>query len=168
MQGMTQAVRWGPDVLIASLPVIGGAIVGAQTSKDINGVWYESLEKPPWQPPAILFPIVWTVLYVLMGVAFALAVRHRNDNVFMPWALAAFIVQLLLNYSWSIVFFRWRALAWSVAIILLLIAAIVVTIILFYLGIGRLPALLLVPYLVWVIFATSLNFDILQRNPKQQ
>lgn len=135
------------------IPVIVGAIVGFITSRFID---YNSLVQPPLAPPGILFPIVWSVLYVLMGVSYGILESNSlvdSDINFI------YYLQLFVNALWSIFFFvlKWRffAFLW----ILLLLILVVIMIIRFYRK-NKIAGLLQIPYLLWVAFATYLNFAI--------
>lgn len=115
---------------------------------------YVQLIKPPFAPPGWLFAVVWPVLYALMGIA--VSIIYRDDGEESNTALFWFFVQLLFNFSWSIIFFRFGA--YWIALIILVILDILVayTIYLFY-KINKTAGLLLVPYLIWILFATYLN-----------
>lgn len=152
------------DVLLGSLPLFGSVLVGREVSKQVDSAWYAGLAKPAWYPPRIVFPVVWTVLYVLMGAAFAIAVRHRNASPWAPWALAAFIAQLLLNYLWSVVFFKWHSVRTALFVLLALVAAVVATAALMYAAGTPVAALLLLPYLAWLAFALALNWKVYALN----
>lgn len=132
----------------------GGALVGVLTAGG-DSAWYRILEKPGWNPPGWVFGPVWTTLYAAMGVA-AWRVWRQGGWGRHPVALTAFVVQLLLNFAWSFIFFGAQQVGWALVEIVGLWAAIVATIWLFR-GVDRPAAWLLVPYLAWVTFATALN-----------
>ncbi len=117
--------------------------------------WYPTLIKPPLNPPAWLFGPVWTILYLLMGVALYLIWQSNSKD--KKRALWLFAVQLILNAIWSPIFFGAHAIGSALAIIVLMWAAIVMTILIFK-KISKPAAALLVPYIAWVSFATYLNF----------
>jgi len=126
------------------------------------GAWYEDLAKPVWTPPDILFPLVWTTLYVLMGVAaFRVWWRHGFGNARL--ALALFLLQLALNAGWSWLFFGRHAIGAALVEIGVLWAVIAATILAFRPR-DRLAMRLLLPYLAWVSFAAVLNFAIWRLN----
>lgn len=136
--------------------------VGALASIDAAG-FYAQLVQPAWAPPAWLFGPAWTVLFVLMSVAAWLVWRDHGFSGAGP-ALRLFGVQLVANALWSWLFFAWRqgALAFAEVIVLwLLIAATAWQ----FWRLHRLAALLLVPYLAWVAFASALNFTLWRLNP---
>lgn len=121
---------------------------------------YSEIVKPPLAPPSVLFPIVWTLLYILMGVSAAMIYLQRDEN---PTAarnsLAAYGVSLFLNFFWSIIFFNMQAFLFSFIWLILLWVSILITI-LQYRKISPLAAALQVPYLLWVTFAGYLNLAI--------
>ena len=134
-----------------------GAI--ATTPED---VWYQTLEKPSWNPPGWVFGPVWTTLYVLMAVAAWLVWKSEGlKSSAMPLTLFGF--QLLLNVAWSWIFFRLHQPGWAFAEILVLWFAILATTVAFFRR-SRLAGGLMVPYLAWVSFASVLNFAIWQMN----
>jgi translocator protein len=147
--------------LLASLAT--GAI-GALATRDARE-FYAGLVKPEWAPPGWLFGPVWTALYLLMGVA-AWLVWRRAGWSGAAGALSLFLAQLVCNALWSWVFFAWRRGAWALADIVLLVVLIVATLVTFA-RVHRLSALLLVPYLAWVLFATALTYAIWRANPDQ-
>jgi tryptophan-rich sensory protein len=125
--------------------------------------WYRGLAKPGWNPPDGVFGPVWTTLYALMGVALVL-VRRQPRSRSTDGAQALFGLQLALNLAWSFVFFGNRNVRGALAVIGLLWVSILGTIATFW-RVRPAAALLLVPYLAWVSFASLLNADIARRNP---
>lgn len=119
------------------------------------GDWYRGLEKPSFNPPGAVFGPVWTVLYLIMAVAAWLVWRGR-ERAKVRWALCAWGGQLILNGLWSWLFFGRHEIGLALAEIVLLWIAILVTTILFW-RVSRTAAVLLLPYLAWVSFATVLN-----------
>jgi tryptophan-rich sensory protein len=145
--------------LVVSLAAGG---VGALATRNARE-FYASLAKPAWAPPGWLFGPVWTVLYVLMGVAAWLVWRSAGWSG-ASGALSLFLVQLVCNAAWSWIFFAWRSGALAFADIVLLLVLIVATMLAFA-RVHGLAALLLLPYLAWVVFATALTFAIWRGNP---
>lgn len=125
--------------------------------------FYAELVRPAWAPPASWFGPVWTTLYLLMAVAAWLVWRER-DAPGRDRALVLFVVQLALNALWSWLFFGWRLGALAFVDVLLLFALIAATLAAF-LRVRRVAGLLLVPYLLWVGFASALTWAVWQRNP---
>jgi len=138
------------------------AVLAAVTTKPEIATWYAELDKPSWTPPDAVFPVVWTILYVLV----ALALWRLWDHAPSParsQALTFFFVQLALNALWSPVFFGLHAVEAALAIIVALVIALFGTV-LTGARVDRIAALLLVPYLAWVAIATTLNAGILAMN----
>ena len=142
------------------LAAYAAGAVGAVGSVDAAS-FYAQLSKPSWAPPAGVFGPVWSVLYALMGISAWLVGREPGPK---RTAFALFAAQLAANSLWSWLFFAWHRGALAFADILVLLALIVATIISFG-RIRRLAAWLLAPYLVWVTFATLLNYSVWQLNP---
>lgn len=153
-----------------SAPALVGWIALSLAAGAVGGIasraapaFYAQLDRPAWAPPASLFGPVWSVLYVLIGVAAWLVWRERG------WAggraaLALFVAQLALNALWTWLFFAWRQGGLALAEIVVLWALIVLTLVAFW-RVRRAAALLLVPYLAWVTFATALTASLWRRNP---
>ncbi|WP_405426763.1 TspO/MBR family protein [Streptomyces erythrochromogenes] len=137
----------------------GVAALGAFASADA-GMVYESLDRPAWAPPAWLFGPVWTALYATIGIAAWLVWRHP-DRDRVRTALVWWSVQLALNVAWTPLFFAARQYGLALLDILLLLAALSATVVRFR-RLSRPAALLLVPYLLWVAFASALNASIWQ------
>ena len=124
--------------------------------------WYADLAKPSWNPPSWIFGPVWTVLYLMMAVA-AWLVWRQGGFARQRLPLSLFVVQLGLNTLWSVLFFGMQNPGAAVIDILLLWTAILLTLIAFWQR-SRWAGTLLIPYLVWVSFATALNVSIWQLN----
>jgi tryptophan-rich sensory protein len=139
------------------------AAIGAAASIDA-GPFYAQLARPDWAPPASLFGPVWTGLYLLMGIAAWLVWRVGGFRAART-ALTLFLVQLALNALWSWLFFAWHRGGLALADIVVLWAAIAATLVAFW-RIRPLAGALLVPYLLWVSFATALNLAVWRLNPQ--
>ncbi len=138
----------------------GGLIIGLLTGPQPDG-WYAALEKPDFNPPSALFAPVWTVLYCLIAICgwlVWLAVGFRDVQ-----AWSAFAAQLVLNFAWSFIFFNCQMLALATGEIILLLLAVVWTIVEFW-RVQKIAAILLLPYLAWVSFATVLTTSIWRLN----
>ncbi len=121
---------------------------------------YTSIRQPPLAPPPFLFPIVWTILFVLMGVGAALVyLEGKEKDISSGEALRVWAAQLIINFFWSIIFFNMQSYLFSFIWLLLLLAAIALMIVSFA-GISKTAAWLQVPYLLWVVFAGYLNLMI--------
>jgi tryptophan-rich sensory protein len=148
-----------PTLLVSIIIVfITGALGSVATASEIP-FWYATLAKPAWAPPNWLFGPVWTILYVLIGIALFLVWRRGLAEEGVKMALVVFAVQLGLNLLWSLVFFGLQSILGGLVIILLLWIAILTNIILFY-RISKWAGLILIPYLVWVSIASYLNYSI--------
>jgi benzodiazapine receptor len=150
--------KWLP--LIVSILITEGIAVTASifTISQIP-VWYSTLNKPSFNPPNWLFGPVWTILYVLIATAAYLVWQRRDDSDLYKKARAAYIMQLVLNFSWSAVFFGMHQVLGALVVIGLLWVSIV-TVIYYFGKFTKVAAWLLVPYLLWVSFASVLNLYI--------
>ena len=152
-------------VIAIALPLVVGGLSGYATAGGVS-TWYPTLVKPSFNPPAWVFGPVWTLLYIMMGVAAFLVWRQGLVAEGARLALAAFVIQLVLNGLWSILFFGLQTPGWALVEIILLWLAIVATLVLFWRVVPA-AGVLLIPYLAWVSFATVLNASLwwLNRNP---
>jgi tryptophan-rich sensory protein len=138
-----------------------GLISGLLTRTAIPS-WYASLRKPSFNPPNWIFGPVWTMLYILMGMA-AWMVWMQPASQLRTYALIWFLIQLALNFLWSMILFRWHAIAGALGEISILWLAILATMTLFW-EVYSPAGWLMVPYLAWVSFATALNLAIFRLN----
>ena len=138
------------------IPVLLGSLVGFITSPSNS---YSELIQPSFAPPGILFPIIWTILYTLMGISHYLVTNSDQDILSKSRASFIYIIQLIVNLLWSIVFFSfgWRLFAFIW--IILLIILVIIMIKRFY-DINKTAAYLQIPYLAWLIFASILNLSV--------
>lgn len=144
-------------IIYSLLPIVGGVLVGLIISGYMN---YGDITKPPLSPPSYIFPIVWTILYILMGISYFIATKNNENDKELN---QIYILQLLVNFFWPIIFFVLRmyftAFLW---IILLLILVIVM--IKELLKNNKISGYLQIPYFIWVLFATYLNIGIFLLN----
>jgi tryptophan-rich sensory protein len=145
-------------VIAVAIPLAVGAVGGIATSSSVS-TWFPTLAKPPWNPPNWLFGPVWTLLYILMGVALWLVWRKGLDAAGVRGALILFGVQLLFNLGWSVIFFGLRRTGWALVEIVTTWVLILATLIAFY-RLRPAAGWLLAPYQLWVTFATALNASI--------
>lgn len=131
------------------------AISGRWTAAEIPG-WYATLTRPSFAPPNWVFGPVWTLLYALMAIA-AWRVWLAPPSPIKTWALAIFLVQLALNFAWSLIFFRLHAIGAAFVEVVCMWSAILATTLVFA-RISPLAAWLMTPYLAWVSFASLLNW----------
>ena len=141
---------------------MAGVVGSIFTTPSIPG-WYSSLTKPAINPPSWVFAPVWTTLFLLMGIAVFLVWNKGLKDKKTKIALTVFGVQLVLNTLWSIIFFGYHQPGWAFAEIIVLWLAIFISIV-YFAKISRLAAWLLVPYILWVSFASYLNFSIWDLN----
>ncbi len=124
------------------------------------GEAYKNYNRPPLSPPGIVFPIVWVILYALMGIASYLVAESRNvSNKEKKDALILYAVQLGVNFIWPIIFFKFKAYTLAVAVILVLLALVIITALRFR-KISLTAFRLMIPYILWLLFATYLNIGV--------
>ena len=145
-------------IIAFAIPLSVGFIGSLFTTPSIKSGWYDTLAKPDLVPPSWVFPVVWTVLFILMGLAFYLVWQKPKHPLFRQ-ARWLFAVQLALNIFWSILFFYLQKPSWALLEIVLLWFAILYTLLAFK-KIDRRAGWLLLPYLLWVTFAVYLNYSI--------
>ena len=135
------------------IPVIIGGVIGLIISKSID---YNSLQKPPLSPPSILFPIVWTILYLLMGISYGIL---DSKSLIELKTKIIYSLQLFVNATWSLIFFtlKWRLFAFIWIIILNIL---VIVMIIDFFKKNKTAGLLQIPYLLWIIFASYLNLGV--------
>ena len=142
-------------IIAVAAPIVIGGLSGFATARGVSTL-YPTLVKPSFNPPAWVFGPLWTVLYLMMGVAAFLVWRQGISVDGVKVALVVFVIQLALNGLWSILFFGMQSPGWALVEIVVLWLAIGVTIRLFWVVVPA-AGVLLLPYLAWVSFATVLN-----------
>lgn len=147
-------IQWKKLILCIALPLVVGGLAGLLTRGSMET--FQSLNKPALSPPGWLFPIAWTILYILMGIASYLVLTSGKPN---RTALVVYVIQLVFNFFWSIIFFNFEAYLFSFIWLIILWILIFATMILFF-RISEPSGYLLLPYLMWVTFAGYLNFYI--------
>lgn len=147
---MSKFKTYAKSILI---PVILGGIVGLIISGAID---YNTLQKPPLAPPSVLFPIVWTILYILMGVSYGIL---KDKSLLDDKTQRIYYLQLFVNLLWPIAFFtlEWRLFAF---IWIILLDILVFTMIMEFYKKNKVSGLLQIPYLIWLLFATYLNLAV--------
>ncbi len=151
-------VSWLALLVALALPQLVGTIGAYFTAQSVRS-WYPRLHKPSWRPPSKVFDPVWISLYVCMGTASYLVWVDGMHTI----ALALYAVQLVLNGLWSPLFFGLRSPLAGLIDIILLWCAILLTVVAFF-PISVWAGILLLPYLLWVTFATALNYTIWRMN----
>ena len=144
-----------PLIVSIGLPLLLGAISAFISNMDT----YSEINKPFLSPPGIVFPIVWTILYILMGVSKYLISKENNNET----ASLIYYIQLIINVIWPLVFFNAREYLVALAIIIILIIF-VITMIIEFRKLNKTAAYLQIPYLIWLLFATYLNYQVLILN----
>ena len=144
---MNKVITYAKSIVV---PLLIGGLVGVITSKYID---YTSLSQPSWAPPSFLFPIVWTILYILMGFSYGLLKDNRKTDMDAKFI---YYLQLVVNALWSIFFFVFKLRLFSFIWILLLALLVFIMIVKFYQR-HKLAGILQIPYLLWILFASYLN-----------
>ena len=139
------------------IPLAVGSLASFITKGEMEA--FASVDKPPLSPPGWLFPVVWTVLYILMGVASYFVITEGEDQNQVKLALTFYGVQLFFNFFWNIIFFIFDAYYLAFGWILLLLILIIVTTSMFF-KISKKAGWLMIPYIIWVAFAAYLNLGI--------
>lgn len=149
-------------IIAVALPLVVGATSGFFTMTGVES-WYQTINKPSWNPPNWVFGPVWTTLYILMGVALFLVWKADTSAELKKIAISLFAVQLVLNFFWSFIFFYLQQPGWAVLELAIMWIFILLTIFAFA-QVSKTAAWLLVPYISWVSFAGILNYTIWKLN----
>lgn len=154
-------LRWA----LVTVPAIVflGFLSGRIATSGFGNRWFASLHLPALMPPGWAFGLAWTILYILMALAFAIILHARGARG-RGVAIILFLVQLAFNLAWSPLFFRAHQVGAALALILILTLLVAITMALFG-RIRRLAGLLLLPYLAWLAFASYLNYEVGRLNP---
>jgi benzodiazapine receptor len=147
-----------PFVISLAVTLAIGCVASIFTKPEIND-WYATLKKPSFNPPNLAFPLVWTIIYILIAIAAYLVWKQRKYSVTYRTTAGIYFTQLLLNFSWSIIFFGMHAVFGALVIIILLWVSIIFNIAWFS-KFNKTAAWLLAPYILWVTFAGLLNLNI--------
>lgn len=144
-------------LICIAVPLLVGGLSALITRKGMD--IFETINKPPLSPPGWLFPVVWTILFILMGIASYLVLVSVKPQGEINRALTVYGIQLIFNFFWSIFFFNFSLYLFSFIWLVLLWLLILAAIVLFY-RISKPAGYLMIPYLLWVTFAGYLNFQI--------
>lgn len=161
--GIGKIVKSTSRLIFCLLLCLGVGVLESLVTRPEIPVWYAALAKPSWTPPPFVFPIAWTILYILMGISLWRLWDRATASPERTYAIALFFVQLTLNAAWSPIFFGWHAIRMALAILFGLLIAISMTMLAASRS-DKTAAWLLAPYLAWVIYATSLNAGIVAMN----
>ncbi|WP_022681297.1 TspO/MBR family protein [Sphingobium bisphenolivorans] len=155
-------LRWA----LVTVPAIVflGFLSGKLANSGYGNRWFDALVKPETMPPGWAFGVAWTILYILMALAFAIILHARGARG-RGVAITAFLAQLVLNLAWSPLFFRAHQVSDALILILALFLLVAFTTLLFW-RIRRSAGLMLIPYLCWLAFASHLNYEIRRLNPE--
>lgn len=152
-------IKWKTLLVSIALPLGIGLLSSLITSNSMR--MYEDINKPAISPPGYLFPIVWTILFILMGIASYIV--YMSDSVVRQRALRLYGAQLLLIFVWPIIFFNFQAFTLAL-IVLVVLWGIVFTMIPKFTQISRLAGWLLLPYFIWLTYAAYLNYEVMKLN----
>lgn len=154
MESAKHKIQWKKLIIAVLIPLAVGGLSAVLTMDSMD--MFAEINKPPLSPPGWLFPVVWTVLYILMGIASYLVYTSDKPS---PLGLLVYALQLLFNFFWSLLFFNKQAYLFSFVWLVLLWLLILATALLFYRS-SKAAGHLMIPYLVWVAFAGYLNLGI--------
>jgi tryptophan-rich sensory protein len=150
-------------LVLCLLLCLGVGVIQSVVTRPEIPTWYAELAKPFWTPPSIAFPVVWTILYILMAISLWRLWDRAPPSAARMTAIGWFFAQLALNAAWSPLFFGWHGIQIALAVIVALLIAIAMTIVTTS-RIDHPAAWLLVPYLIWVGYATTINAGVVAMN----
>ena len=148
-------IKWKTLFISIAIPLLVGLLSSLLTFSNMST--FQTINKPPGSLPAYLFPIVWTILYVFMGIASYLVYTSHYYNRYN--VLFIYELQLIFNFFWSIIFFNYQAYLFAFVWLVILWILVLITTIQFY-KINKFAGILMIPYLLWITFAGYLNFMI--------
>ena len=149
-------LKWRKDWFWVLLPLAVGAL-SAALSREGTDAYSSGMVKPPMSPPTILFPIVWTVLSLMMGIGAAMVRKAKGKGSLA--ALNVFVIQLIVNFFWSLIFFNAQAYGFAFVWLVLLLVLVIAMTVLFYRQ-NKTAGLIQIPYVLWLVFAGYLNFGV--------
>lgn len=152
---ITSNIKWKSLLINIAIPLVIGGLASLITNDGFKN--YADVTKPALSPPSWLFPIVWTILYTLMGISSYLI--YEKDKSLNKISLIIYAVQLALNFTWPIFFFGFNAYLFSFIVLVILIIFVIAMIAFFYKE-NQISAFLQIPYLIWLIFAAYLNLSV--------
>lgn len=150
-------INKGLLVKCIAIPLLVGGAAALLTREGMK--MFEELNKPPLSPPGWLFPVVWTILYILMGVSCYLVIESGAKEQEINNALAVYVYQLIVNFLWPTFFFHFQWYLFSFIWLVLLWVLVLIMIVRFY-NISKVAGYLQIPYLVWLTFAGYLNLGV--------
>jgi tryptophan-rich sensory protein len=149
------------SLLISLIISLGTGVLSGFITREDTRAFFDTIEKAPLTPPAIVFPIVWTLLFTLMGIGAYLV--WESDCKYKKVALGTYALQLVFNFFWSIIFFKYQQLEIAFLWLIILWLMVIVMTVLFY-NCSKKAGLLQIPYILWLTFAAYLNFAIVVLN----
>jgi benzodiazapine receptor len=158
-----RAQVWKLAIITIPAIVIVGTLMGYLSNSGFENGWYADLRKPAFQPPAWMFGVAWTILYTLLGLALAIVLREPPSSQRRD-ALWLFGGQMILNFSWSPVFFGMQMIDVALVIIAVMLAMALVAA-KYFRKLNSLSGWLMLPYLLWLCLATALNYETGKLNP---
>ena len=152
---ITSIIKFKPFFANVAIPLAVGGVFALITGSGFKA--YSEVVQPPLSPPSWLFPVVWTLLYILMGFSSYLIYESSDEN--SKKALTLYAIQLAINFIWPIFFFGFKAYLFSFILIIILWVFVILTIINFF-KINKTAGLIMIPYLLWLSFAAYLNLGV--------
>lgn len=144
-------------ILLVSIPTLAVIIISSLITRPAVETWYQNISKPSFTPPDFVFPIVWTILFIMMGVAAIIVITSNAPKENVRPAIICYLVHLIFNFLWSYLFFKEGLFGYAFVEIIILWLMILLTI-LYFAKVSKLAAWLLVPYISWVSFASILTY----------
>lgn len=154
---MKTKIQPGLLALTIAIPLLVGGLSAFITQDMMKEYFF--LNKPPLSPPGWVFPVVWTILYILMGMASYMVIKSGADSSLISKAMIFYGIQLILNFIWSILFFKYSFYLLAFAELIAMMAAIIASTIMFF-KTNRTAGLLMTPYILWTTFAAYLNLAV--------
>ena len=154
---MKHEIKWKLLIPAVLLPLTVGGLVALLTGSAMDN--YSQVTRPPLSPPGWLFPLAWSLLYILMGISSYIVATSSVSGERRERALCVYALQLAVNFAWPIIFFKLSAYGAAFFWLLLLVVLVLITILLFW-HISKTAGKLLLPYLLWLLFALYLNLGV--------
>ncbi len=154
---MKHEIKWKLLIPAVLLPLAVGGLAALLTGSAMDN--YSQVTRPPLSPPGWLFPLAWSLLYILMGISSYIVATSSVSGERRERALCVYALQLAVNFAWPIIFFKLSAYGAAFSWLLLLVVLVLITILLFW-HISKTAGKLLLPYLLWLLFALYLNLGV--------
>jgi len=157
-------LRWA--LVTVPVVVLLGTLMGRLSNSGFDNGWFRALAKPDWFPPSWAFPAAWTPLYIMLGLALAMVLNARGARG-RGVAIALFVLQLLINYAWTSLFFGAHQVTAALMLIVVNLMLAIITTFAFA-RVRKAAAWLMVPYVAWLSFATLLTYEMDRLNPNAE